>query len=59
MEVIMKILQLALVAGLLALGACTSTSRIFDNNCSGNGGMSSADYCMNDFKPHSGPWADR
>lgn len=55
----MKIFQLALVAGLLALGACTSTSTIFDNNCSGTGGIASADYCVNDFKPYAGPWADR
>lgn len=55
----MKGIQLALIAGLLMLGACTSTSRIFDNNCSGNGGISSADYCTETLKPYAGPWADR
>lgn len=54
----MKGIHLALVAGLLLLGACTSTSRIFDNNCTGNSGLTSAEYCHETLKPYAGPWAN-
>ncbi len=54
----MKLLhRLALLLGLGVLAACASESRIFDNNCSGNGWITNADYCRNDLHPNGGPWA--
>lgn len=49
--------KLVLLAGLLALGACSIDSQIFDNNCSGNGWFSDQKYCTEDFKPYAGPYA--
>lgn len=49
---------LALVLGLSVLAGCASESRLFDNNCSGNGWITSPDYCKNDLHPNAGPWAN-
>lgn len=54
----MKSIKLALCAGVLMLAAaCTSESSLFDNNCSGNGGIASDDYCYNTLQPYAGPWS--
>jgi hypothetical protein len=50
--------QLILAAGLLLLTACAE-SRIFDTNCSGNGWISSPNYCTDNLHPYAGPWSTR
>ena len=50
---------LLLLLGLGILAGCVSESKIFDNNCSGNGMITSVSYCKNDLHPNAGPWANR
>jgi hypothetical protein len=40
------------------LGAC-SQSKMFDNNCSGNGFFKNPGYCSGDFNAYAGPWSKR
>jgi hypothetical protein len=48
---------LLLLLGLGVLAGCASESRLFDNNCSGNGFITNVNYCKNDLHPNAGPWA--
>lgn len=48
---------IALLGGLLLLGACSSDSKIFDNNCTGNAMVENPDYCTGTLHPNAGPWA--
>ncbi len=49
--------RLVLLLGLSVLAGCVSESRIFDNNCSGNGWITNVGYCQNELHPNAGPWA--
>jgi hypothetical protein len=49
--------RLVLLLGLGVLAGCASESRLFDNNCSGNGWITNVGYCENDLHPNAGPWS--
>ncbi|HEX9448011.1 MAG TPA: hypothetical protein VF920_08520 [Dongiaceae bacterium] len=52
-------LTLTLMAALLLLTACESSSRLFDNNCTGNGMIQNPGYCSSVLHPNAGPYANK
>lgn len=53
-----NLVKLALFGGLLSLlTACDfASSRMFDNNCSGNASVQNPSYCSDTFHPNAGPF---
>ena len=52
-----SLLILTAMGMLLLATACDSSSRIFDNNCSGNSMIENPGYCTGSFHPNAGPYA--
>ena len=52
-------IQMMVLGGLLLLGACTAGKGIFDNSCTGTGGIVNPDYCTGTLHPNAGPWAGK
>jgi len=44
------------MAAVLLLSACDSSSKWFDNNCTGNG-IQNPSYCTGTLHPNAGPYA--
>jgi hypothetical protein len=51
------LLTLTMMGALLLVAGCDSSSRIFDNNCSGNAMIKNPSYCTGTLHPNAGPWA--
>ena len=53
-----KLVKLTILGGLISLlGACDfASSRMFDNNCSGNASVQNPNYCSDTFHPNAGPF---
>jgi hypothetical protein len=54
-----SLLMLTAMGLLLVVAACDSSSRIFDNNCSGNSMIENSGYCTGNFHPNAGPYAGK
>jgi hypothetical protein len=52
-----SLLMLTAMGMLLMATACDSSSRIFDNNCSGNSMIENPAYCTGSFHANAGPYA--
>jgi hypothetical protein len=53
-----SLLTVTVMGAMLLLAACDlSSSRIFDNNCSGNGMIKNPTYCTGTLHPNAGPYA--
>jgi hypothetical protein len=52
-----SLLMLTAMGLLLVVAACDSSSRIFDNNCSGNSMIENPGYCTGNFHANAGPFA--
>jgi hypothetical protein len=55
-----SLLMLTAMGMLLMTAACDfSSSRVFDNNCSGNAMIENPGYCTGNFHPNAGPYAGK
>lgn len=54
-----SLLMLTMMGALLMVAACDSSSRIFDNNCSGNAMIENPSYCTGSFHANAGPFANK
>jgi hypothetical protein len=52
-----SLLTLTVMGAMLLLTACDSSSRIFDNNCTGDGMIKNPSYCTGTLHPNAGPYA--
>jgi hypothetical protein len=52
-------IHLTVLGSMLLLSACSAGSGMFDNSCTGAGGMVNADYCTKTLHPNAGPWAGK